>query len=247
MAIPQTREQLKQYCLRNLGHPVIEVNVDDDQLEDRIDEAIQIWNDYHYDGAEKIYLKHQVTATDITNEYISVGESIKSIIGVFPIDSTSGNINMFDVRYQLRLNDIFDLSKQQLSGYTMAMQHLSLIENLFNQSPSFRFNRHSDKIYLDIDWDKELTVNKYLLFECYKAVDPEDLTDAYNDLWLKKYVTAIFKRQWGSNLLKYEGMQLPGGTTLNGRQIFDDATTEIQMLDDEIYTKYQLPDDFIVG
>ena len=247
MAIPQTREQLKQYCLRNLGHPVIEVNVDDDQLEDRIDEAIQIWNDYHYDGAEKIYLKHQVTATDITNEYISVGEAIKSIIGVFPIDSTSGNINMFDVRYQLRLNDIFDLSKQQLSGYTMAMQHLSLIENLFNQSPSFRFNRHSDKIYLDIDWDKELTVDKYLLFECYKAVDPEDLTDAYNDLWLKKYVTAIFKRQWGSNLLKYEGMQLPGGTTLNGRQIFDDATTEIQMLDDEIYTKYQLPDDFIVG
>ena len=247
MAIPQTREQLKQYCLRNLGHPVIEVNVDDDQLEDRIDEAIQIWNDYHYDGAEKIYLKHQVTATDITNEYISVGEAIKSIIGVFPIDSTSGNINMFDVRYQLRLNDIFDLSKQQLSGYTMAMQHLSLIENLFNQSPSFRFNRHSDKIYLDIDWDKELTVNKYLLFECYKAVDPEDLTDAYNDLCLKKYVTAIFKRQWGSNLLKYEGMQLPGGTTLNGRQIFDDATTEIQMLDDEIYTKYQLPDDFIVG
>ena len=247
MAKPQTREQLKQYCLRSLGHPVIEVNVDDDQLEDRIDEAIQIWNDYHYDGAEKIYLKHQVTATDITNEYISVGEAIKSIIGVFPIDSTSGNINMFDVRYQLRLNDIFDLSKQQLSGYTMAMQHLSLIENLFNQSPSFRFNRHSDKIYLDIDWDKELTVNKYLLFECYKAVDPEDLTDAYNDLWLKKYVTAIFKRQWGSNLLKYEGMQLPGGTTLNGRQIFDDATTEIQMLDDEIYTKYQLPDDFIVG
>jgi hypothetical protein len=247
MAIPQTREQLKQYCLRNLGHPVIEVNVDDDQLEDRIDEAIQIWNDYHYDGAEKIYLKHQVTATDITNEYISVGESIKSIIKVFPIDSTSGNINMFDVRYQLRLNDIFDLSKQQLSGYTGAMQHLSLIENLFNQSPSFRFNRHSDKIYLDIDWDKELTVDKYLLFECYRAVDPEDLTDAYNDLWLKKYVTAIFKRQWGSNLLKYEGMQLPGGTTLNGRQIFDDASTEIQMLDDEIFTKYQLPDDFIVG
>jgi hypothetical protein len=247
MAIPQTREQLKQYCLRNLGHPVIEVNVDDDQLEDRIDEAIQIWNDYHYDGAEKIYLKHQVTATDITNEYISVGESIKSIIKVFPIDSTSGNINMFDVRYQLRLNDIFDLSKQQLSGYTGAMQHLSLIENLFNQSPSFRFNRHSDKIYLDIDWDKELTVDKYLLFECYRAVDPEDLTDAYNDLWLKKYVTAIFKRQWGSNLLKYEGMQLPGGTTLNGRQIFDDASTEIQMLDDEIFSKYQLPDDFIVG
>ncbi len=247
MAIPQTREQLKQYCLRNLGHPVIEVNVDDDQLEDRIDEAIQIWNDYHYDGAEKIYLKHQVTAIDITNEYISVGESIKSIIKVFPIDSTSGNINMFDVRYQLRLNDIFDLSKQQLSGYTGAMQHLSLIENLFNQSPSFRFNRHSDKIYLDIDWDKELTVDKYLLFECYRAVDPEDLTDAYNDLWLKKYVTAIFKRQWGSNLLKYEGMQLPGGTTLNGRQIFDDASTEIQMLDDEIFSKYQLPDDFMVG
>ena len=247
MAKPQTREQLKQYCLRSLGHPVIEVNVDDDQLEDRIDEALQVWNDYHYDGSEKIYLKHQVTSDDITNEYITVGESTISIIKVHPIDSTTGNINMFDVRYQLRLNDIFDLSKQQLSGYTMAMQHLSLIEDLFNQSPSFRFNRHTDKVYLDVDWDKELVVGKYLLFECYKSVDPEELSDAYNDLWLKKYISSLFKRQWGSNLLKYEGMQLPGGTTLNGRQIFDDATTELQMLDDEIFSKYQLPDDFMVG
>ena len=247
MAKPQTRAQLKQYCLRQLGHPVIEINVDDDQLEDRIDEALQVWNDYHYDGSEKIYLKHQITQTDIDNEYVSVGESTIGIIKVHPIESTSSPTNMFDVRYQLRLNDIFDLSRQSLTGYTIAMQHLDLIENLFNQSPSFRFNRHSDKVYLDIDWSKELTIGKYLLFECYKAVDPEELSDAYNDLWIKKYTTSLFKRQWGSNLLKYEGMQLPGGTTLNGRQIFDDATTELQMLDDEIFTKYQLPDDFMVG
>ena len=247
MAKPQTRDQLKQYCLRQLGHPVIEINVDDDQLEDRIDEALQVWNDYHYDGSEKIYLKHQITQTDIDNEYVSVGESTIGIIKVHPIESTSSPTNMFDVRYQLRLNDIFDLSRQSLTGYTIAMQHLDLIENLFNQSPSFRFNRHSDKVYLDIDWSKELTIGKYLLFECYKAVDPEELSDAYNDLWIKKYTTSLFKRQWGSNLLKYEGMQLPGGTTLNGRQIFDDATTELQMLDDEIFTKYQLPDDFMTG
>ena len=247
MAKPQTRTQLKDYFLRSLGHPVIEVNVDDDQLEDRIDEAIQVWNDYHYDGTERIYLKHQVTQTDIDNEYITVGESTISVIKVHPIESTSSPTNMFDVRYQLRLNDIFDLGRQSLTGYTIAMQHLDLIENLFNQSPSFRFNRHSDKIYLDIDWSKELTVDKYLLFECYRAVDPEDLTDAYNDLWLKKYTTALFKRQWGLNLIKFEGVQLPGGTTLNGRQIFDDATTELQLLDDEIYSKYQLPDDFMVG
>jgi len=154
---------------------------------------------------------------------------------------------MFDVRYQLRLNDMFDLSKQQLAGYTMAMSHLSLIENLFNQAPSFRFNRHTNKLYLDIDWSFEMKVGKFLLFETYRRLDPEAHTDAYNDLWLKKYTTSLFKRQWGSNLLKFEGLQLPGGTTLNGRQIFDDATTELQMLDDEIFTKYQLPDDFAVG
>ena len=140
MAKPQTRTQLKEYCLRQLGHPVVEINVDDDQLEDRLDEAIQVYNDYHYDGSEKLYLKHQVTETDLANEYLSVGDEMISIIKVFPIDSSTGNINMFDIRYQLRLNDIFDLSKQQLTGYTLAMQHLDLIENLFNQSPSFRFN-----------------------------------------------------------------------------------------------------------
>ena len=247
MAKPQTRTQLKEYCLRQLGHPVVEVNVDDDQLEDRLDEAIQVYNDYHYDGSEKLYLKHQVTATDLTNEYLSVGDEMISIIKVFPIDSSTGNINMFDIRYQLRLNDIFDLSKQQLTGYTLAMQHLDLIENLFNQSPSFRFNRHTNKLYLDVDWDTEITLGKYLMFEVYRRLDPETYTEAYNDMWLKKYSTALFKRQWGSNLLKFEGLQLPGGTTLNGRQIFDDATTELQMLDDEIFTKYQLPDDFMTG
>ena len=128
MAKPQTRDQLKQYCLRQLGHPVIEINVDDDQLEDRIDEALQVWNDYHYDGSEKIYLKHQITQTDIDNEYVSVGESTIGIIKVHPIESTSSPTNMFDVRYQLRLNDIFDLSRQSLTGYTIAMQHLDLID-----------------------------------------------------------------------------------------------------------------------
>ena len=247
MAKPQTRQQLKEYCLRQLGAPVIEINVDDDQLEDRIDESIQLYNDYHYDGSEKVYLKHIITAEDITNEYLTVADETISVIRAFPIDTTAGSISMFDVRYQLRLNDMFDLSKQQLAGYTMAMQHLSLIENLFNQAPSFRFNRHTNRLYLDIDWSFEMKVGKFLLFETYRRLDPESYTDAYNDLWLKKYTTSLFKRQWGSNLLKFEGLQLPGGTTLNGRQIFDDATTELQMLDDEIFTKYQLPDDFMVG
>ena len=247
MANPSSREELKQYCLRQLGAPVLEINVDDDQLEDRIDEALQLYQEYHFDGTEKFYLKHQVTQENITNEWIPVDNSITGIIRVFPYNSALSSTNMFDVRYQLRLNDIFDLSKQNLTGYTIAIQHLDLIENIFNQAPPFRFNRHMDKLYVDIKWSTEVTVGEYLLVEAYKIVDPESYTQVYNDMWLKKYTTQLFKKQWGSNLIKFDGMQLPGGITLNGRQLYDDALGELQAMDEELQLKYQLPDDFMTG
>ena len=247
MAKPQTRQQLKEYCLRQLGAPVIEINVDDDQLEDRIDESIQLYNDYHYDGSEKVYLKHVITAEDITNEYLTVADETISVIRAFPIDTTAGSISMFDVRYQLRLNDMFDLSKQQLAGYTMAMQHLSLIENLFNQAPSFRFNRHTNRLYLDIDWSFEMKVGKFLLFETYRRLDPESYTDAYNDLWLKKYTTSLFKRQWGSNLSKFNGVVMLGGVTLNGEQVYQQAQDDIEKLEREVRESYDLPVDYMIG
>ena len=248
MANPSTRAELKNYCLRQLGYPVLEINVDDDQLEDRIDEALQFYQEYHFDGVEKMYLKHQITADDISNQYITINDSIIGIERVFPLRSAGSNVNMFDVRYQMHLNDIYDLSSTSLVNYSMAMRHISLLEDLFNQAPRFRYNRHTDKLYLDIDWNNnEVVADDYILVECYKIVDPSTYSDVYNDMFLKKYITALFKRQWGANLIKFDGMQLPGGITLNGRQLFEDANREIETLEQEMQLRFELPTDFMVG
>ena len=247
MAKPQTRTALKEYCLRSLGHPVIEVNVDDDQLEDRIDEAIQVWNDYHYDGTERIYLKHQVTQTDIDNEYITVGESTISIIKVHPIESTSSPTNMFDVRYQLRLNEIFDLASTSVLYYNMIQRHLSLIEETLVSNPPLRFNRHTDRIYIDMDWNEDINVDEFLIFEVYRILDPNTYTDVYNDRFLKRYLTALLKYQWGSNLSKFQGVQMPGGVTLDGQRILQEAQEEITKIEEEMQLRFEEPVNMMVG
>lgn len=248
MAKPSTRLTLKQYCLRQLGYPVIEINVDEDQLEDRIDEALQFYQEYHYDGVEKLYLKHQITADDVTNEYVPIDDSIIGVEKVLPFNTTGSRVNMFDVRYQMHLNDLYDLSKASLVNYSLAMRHVALIEDLFSQAPQFRYNRHTDRLYLDIDWTgKEIEVGDYILVEAYKILDPDTYTNVYNDMFLKRYTTALFKRQWGANLIKFDGMQLPGGITLNGRQLFDDATREIEQIEQEVQLRFELPVDFMVG
>lgn len=249
MANPTTRQELIDYCLRRLGSPVIEINVDDDQLEDRIDDALQFYQEYHTDATMRIYLKHQVTQDDIDNKYITLNDNILYVKRVFPVQDTSSSSTLFDVKYQLHLNDIYDLSYiGDLVHYEMVNQYVSLLDLKLNGQSNFsRFNRHMNQLHIDMNWEDEVEVDDYIIVECMRIVDPATYTDVYNDMFLKQYSTALIKQQWGANLIKFEGMQLPGGVTLNGRQLFDDATTEIQTIREQMQLNYELPVDFYMG
>jgi hypothetical protein len=247
MAAPTTRAEFKEYCLRKLGKPVIEINVDDDQVEDRVDESLRYYWDYHFDGSDKIYYKHQITADDKVNKYITLPENILGAVKVFPIgDPSIRSDDLFNIRYQIALNDLYTLTSVSMVPYFMAMQHLGLLtEVLVGQQP-IRYNRHMDRLYVDMDWDK-MGIGEYLLVEAYQVIDPEVYTDAYNDRWLQNYATAKIKYQWGSNLTKFTGMQLPGGVQFNGEKILDDAKAEIEAMEKEMISSYSLPVTDMVG
>lgn len=246
MAQPTTRSEFSEWCLRKLGKPVIEINVDDDQVSDRIDEALSYYWDYHFDGAERTFLKHVITADDKTNGYISVAENIIGVVNLFDIgDSLSVN-NLFNIRYQFALNDIYDMSNYSLTHYMMAMQHIQFIEELLVGKQPIRYNRHINRLYIDMDWQR-VNVGDYIVAECYKIVDPTVYADVYKDRWLQNYATAKIKYQWGSNLTKFTGMQLPGGVTFNGEQILQDAAAEIQRLEEEMISSYSLPVTDMIG
>ena len=262
MATPSTRETLKQYCLRNLGKPVIDINVDDDQVEDRIDEALQYFAQYHVDGVERMYLKYLVTADDITrmttdasesvtensitttykraDNFLVVPSSVISVINVFPL-SDRANLNMFDVRYQLRLNDLYDFSSTSIVHYQMTMQHLDFLDHILVGEKPMRFNQLSNRLYVDMDWGTDITAGEYLIFEVYRKVDPDTYTDLYDDLYLKRYTTALIKRQWGQNLSKFSGTAMLGGVTLNGPELFSSAIDEQSKLEEEIRLNYEEP------
>jgi len=268
MATPATREQLKQYCLRTLGKPVIEINVDDDQLEDRIDEALQYFAQYHYDGIRRTYLKYQYTQTDkdritgnssesITknsvttswtegNNFIVVPESVISVINIFPF-SDKGNLNLFDVRYQLRLNDLYDFSSTSIINYDIVLRHLDFLDHILVGEKPLRFNQHDNRLYIDMDWSNDLQVGEYLVIEAYRKLDPETYTDVYNDIYLKRYTTALFKKQWGANLSKFNGVTMLGGVTLNGQQIYSEALTDIEKLEQEIRSTFELNPAMMIG
>lgn len=242
-----SRESLKQYCLRNLGAPVVEINVDDDQLEDRMDEAIEYFRQYHYDGIEKVYLKHQITQTDIDNKYITLPDHIYGVNRVFPIASgTSTSKSIFDLQYQLRLNDLYDLTSTSIIYYTQAMSHLALLDLSLNGHPIYRFNRLRGQLHIEASWENEMAVGSYILVECYRALDPNEATKMYNDMWLKHYTSALFKKAWATNLKKFSGMQLPGGVTIDGDKLYDEAVGEVKELEDEIMNK-SAPLDFFLG
>jgi len=248
MAVPNSRQTLIDYCLRTLGEPVLEVNVDEDQLSDRIDEALQFYQEYHYDAIYKSYHKHQITAADISNEYISIPDAITTVQRIFPLNDENSSINMFDARYQIHLNDIFDLRNAgALSNYYQTQQYMSTIDLLLNGTEQVRFNRHMNRLYIDADWGEDLKENDYVIVDAYRIVDPDTHTDVYNDMFLKRYAVALIKKQWGANLIKFEGMQLPGGVTLNGRQLYDDAVTEIAAVEEQMQLKYEMPPDFFMG
>ena len=247
MAIPTTREELVNYCLRELGHPVVQINIDDDQIDDRVDQALSYFYDYHYDGTEKYYMKHQITDGDVANGCFAVAENIIGINKIFPVGSTMNSGNIFNINYQMRLNDIWDLSNSTLSYYTMTMTHLAMIDQLLNGVVPIRFNRHTDKLYVDWDWSTDAVVGSYIIAECWRKVEPDTYPDVFSDRMLKKYLTALIKKQWGNNISKHLGVQMLGGTMLDGQRILADATAEVKEIEEEIRSQYEAPPQFYTG
>ena len=269
MATPSTRETLKQYALRALGKPVIDINVDDDQLEDRLDEAFQYYAQYHYDGIRRTYLKYQYTQDDYDRmtvdgsdetatknsvtttwkegqNYLICPESVVSVVNIFPF-SDKGNLNLFDVRYQLRLNDLYDFSSTSVINYDIVLRHLDFLDHILVGEKPLRFNQHDNRLYVDMDWKNDLQVGEYLIIECYRKLDPTTFTDVNNDIFLKRYVTALFKKQWGANLSKFNGVAMLGGVTLNGQQIYTEALADVDKLEQELRTTYELNPAIMIG
>lgn len=247
MAIPASREQLKDWCLRQLGFPVIEINVDDDQVEDRIDEALQYFQDFHFDGVERWYLKHQITQQNKTDKFIPITDNIIGVTRIFPVGSTNASVNMFDLRYQLRLHELYDFTSTSYVNYTLTMQHIRTLDMLFSGETPIRFNRHSNRLYIDWDWANDVEVGEWVIIEGFIILDPNNFTKVYNDRMLKKLATAYIKKQWGNNMKKYDNMQLPGGVTMKGQNIYDEAVAEIKEIEELIRNTYEEPPQFLVG
>lgn len=247
MAIPTSRDEFKEYCLRKLGKPVLEINVDDDQIDDRVDESLKYYYDYHFDGSEKIYYKHLITEQDKVNKYITLPENIIGAVKIFPIgDPVVGHQDLFNIRYQIALNDLYTLTSVSLIPFYMTMQHLALIQQIIVGQKPIRYNRHTNRLYVDMDWNVH-TGATYLLVEAYMVVDPDVFTDAWGDRWLQEYCTAKIKYQWGTNLTKFTGLELPGGVKFNGEKILDDAKQEIDKLEQEMISSYSLPVSDMIG
>lgn len=250
MATVSSRQDLKDYCFRRLGYPVVEINVDDAQVEDRIDDAIELFTEYHFDGVEPQYLKHEITQEDIDNQYLNmdlVDERIVSVVRCFQFgQNTSGNL--FNVKYQIALNDFYGLRNPvSLQNYDMTMRHLEMLEDILTPEKKVRFNRVTNRLYLDMKWDEEVNVGDWLVFESYVAVNPEVFREFYNDRFLKEYATVLIKKQWATNLSKFEGLQLPGGVQFNAQQMMSEANEEKNRLEEELSLKYELPPDFMTG
>ena len=271
MANPNSRANLKEYCLRTLGKPVIEINVDDDQVEDRIDEALQYFAQYHYDGVERMYLKHEITQSEIDRaktdasatatdkvdnsitatwkegkNFIPVPDSVLAVVKVFDF-SDKHSLNMFDVRYQLRLNDLYDFSSESVIHYEMTMRHLDFLDHILVGEKPLRFNQHQNRLYIDMNWSNDVTAGDFIIIECYRKLDPTTYTDIFNDIYLKRYVTALIKRQWGANLSKFNGVTMLGGVTMNGGEIYSQAQEEITRLEEQIQLAFETPIDYMMG
>jgi len=243
-----TRSKFKEYCLRRLGFPVIEINVDDDQVEDRIDDALQYWQDYHFDGLQKIYFIKRIDQTDINNRYLNLAEArdsannlseITGVTRIFPMYDSQATITMFDLRYQLRLNELYDFTSASYINYTMTMQHLRMLEQLFTGEVPIRYQRHMQKLFIDWAWgSSQVPVGQVVIIECYGVINPDAYGRVWNDRWLKEYATALIKRSWGNNLKKFAGVQLPGGVILNGDKIYNEAVDEIKALEADMEKNY---------
>ncbi len=273
MAVPTTKATLKSYCLRALGFGVIDINVSDDQADDRLDEALQFFAQYHYDGIEKMYLKHLITSDEVTRarsdasttatdtadssitatwkegkNFIPIPSAVVSVVQVFPFTDTGAGSNMFDIRYQLRLNDLFDFSSTSVIQYQMTMDNIDLLEHILVGETPIRFNQHQNRLYIDMDWENDVTADvDYLLIECYRKLDPTTYTDIYDDIYLKRYATTLIKKQWGANLSKFNGVTMLGGVTMNGETLYSQAVEEQNKLEEEIQLAFELPVNHMIG
>ena len=280
MAKPSTREGFKDYCLRQLGAPVLEINVDDDQIDDLVDDALQFWQERQFDGTESQYLKYKITQDDIdrgkarvgnqgagittttdsatitgssvgfnfeeNSNFLKIPDDVIGVNKVFRFDSSSISSGMFSVKYQLFLNDIYWLGASELLSYSMVKSHLETIDRLLTTDKQIRFNKTQGKLYIDIEWNNA-TVDDYIIIDCYRALDPSTNQLVWNNYFLKRYATALIKRQWGQNLIKFQGVKLPGGIELNGRPIYDDAERELTELRQAMISEYELPPFDLIG
>jgi hypothetical protein len=275
MAKPASRQQLIDYCLRRLGAPVLEINIDDDQIDDLVDDALQYFQERHFDGVERMYLKYKITQADLnrgrgrnsngvgvttttatsttgttfnfyeTSNYIQVPDSIIGIEKIFKFDTSSISGGMFSIKYQLFLNDLYYFNSVELLQYSMVKSYLEDIDFLLTTDKQLRFNKRQNRLYLDLDWASQ-SANQYIVIDCYRILDPNEFTNVYNDSFIKKYLTALIKRQWGQNLIKFRGVKLPGGIELNGREIYEDAEKELEDIKQRMMLEYELPPyDFI--
>jgi hypothetical protein len=242
-----TRQQFKEYILRRLGAPVIDINVDDEQVEDRIDDALLKFRDYHFDGMQHAYLPYQVTQSDINNQYITLPEDFVGVTRVFDINDSYSAMNLFNIRYQLHLNELFNISSVSVTPYVVAMRHIEFLEEVFVGKKPIRYNRNTDKLYIDMNWNDDVRAGQYIIIDGYREVNPTENPDVWNEPWLRKYTTALVKLQWGENLKKFEGMNLPGGVTFNGQKIWEEANEEINKLEDEVIMDYSLPVTDMIG
>ena len=241
----QSRQQLKEYCLRNLGAPTIQINVADEQLEDRIDEAIGYFHLYHYDGIERMYMSHQLTEQEKESKTIILPDHVYGVKSVLSFRQGSSSANLFDVQYQLRLNDLYEMTNTSMVYYSMVMQHMRSLDMILNGYPQFEFNKIGNRLTLEINKNK-LIPDNYIIIEGYRALDPAQNVKVYDDRWVKEYTTALFKRQWATNLKKYQGMQLPGGVTIDGQSMYIEAQQEIGDLEESLKGK-SAPLGFIMG
>jgi len=237
----------KQYCLRSLGAPILTIDVTDDQLADRYDDALRKYQDYHFDGTEKTFLKHTVTQTDFDNKYISLPTNVVSIIRILPYNSGyASSDQLFSAQYQFLQNEMHNLwSGGDLAYYKMTMTNLALLQETLSGKPTYRFNKVTDKLYIDISWERKLNVGSTVVVECMLSINPETNDKVFNDVWFKRYYTALVKRQWGTNLKKFSNVVMMGGTTLNGQIIFDEANQEVMELEQELEDKWSEPIDCI--
>ena len=243
-----SKELLKEYCLRRLGHPVIEINVDEEQCDDRVSDALQYFAEYHFDGVEKVFLKHTITQDDIDNEYIAMADPVISVIRVLPIPNFNAfQTGFFNEEFQLRIQDLNTFTGSSLINWQMSLQNWSMVDHLFTVTPTIHFNRKQNKVYLETNWSDKFSVGDILIIEAYRILDPTTYTEIYDDMFLKKYTAALIKRQWGENLKKFEGVQLPGGVTLNGKTIYDEAVEEINKIEEEMNMKWELPPTGLLG